>query len=69
MISNSGFLLTLFVLAGSSATDSASAQTRDQGPWWPHPIWGAEDQAGGSNWITPEKIVEAISKAKSVKGL
>ena len=22
------------------------AQTREQGPWWPHPIWGPDDQAG-----------------------
>ncbi len=35
---------------------SAAAQTRAQGPWWPHPIWGKDDRAGGSNWITPEKI-------------
>ncbi len=35
------------------------AQSRTQGPWWPHPLWGAEDQAGASNWITPEKIVQA----------
>lgn len=37
------------------------AQTRERGPWWPHPIWGAEDQAGGSNWITPEKVLEAVA--------
>ena len=35
------------------------SQTREKGPWWPHPTWGAEDQAGASNWITPEKIVAA----------
>lgn len=35
------------------------AQTREQGPWWPHALWGADDQSGASNWITPEKIVEA----------
>jgi len=37
------------------------AQTREEGPWWPHPQWGAGDQAGASNWITPEKILEAIT--------
>jgi kynurenine formamidase len=36
------------------------AQTREQGPWWPHPMWGADDQAGGSNWITPDKVLEAV---------
>lgn len=25
-----------------------------------HPTWGHGDQAGGSNWITPEKIFEAL---------
>ena len=40
----------------SGMTASAVAQTRAQGPWWPHPIWGQDDRAGGSNWITPEKI-------------
>ncbi len=38
----------------------AWAQTRERGPWWPHPIWGAEDQAGASNWITPGKVLEAV---------
>ena len=36
-----------------------NSQTRDSGPWWPHHKWGPKDQAGASNWITPEKIVEA----------
>ena len=38
----------------------AAAQTREKGPWWPHPLWGGEDQAGASNWITPEKVLAAI---------
>jgi len=37
-----------------------AAQTRERGPWWPHPIWGADDQAGASNWITPDKILDAL---------
>ncbi len=41
-----------------------SAQTRDKGPWWPHPIWGQDDQSGGSNWITPSKIIKALSLVK-----
>lgn len=39
----------------------ANAQTREEGPWWPHPLWGADDQAGASNWITPEKILQAMT--------
>ncbi|MBM4186003.1 MAG: cyclase family protein [Gemmatimonadetes bacterium] len=42
-----------------------AGQTRQQGPWWPHPIWGASDQAGGSNWITPEKILQALQLVKT----
>lgn len=42
-----------------------AAQDRDKGPWWPHPTWGRDDQAGASNWITPEKILEAISLVKT----
>ena len=39
---------------------AAHAQTREAGPWWPHPEWGAMDQAGASNRITPEKIVASM---------
>jgi kynurenine formamidase len=43
------------------------AQTRDKGPWWPNAQWGKDDQAGGSNWITPEKIIEALKLVKTGK--
>lgn len=43
------------------------AQTRETGPWWPHPLWGATDQAGASNWNTPEKLLKAISLIKTGK--
>jgi kynurenine formamidase len=36
------------------------AQTDTAEPWWPSPLWGADDQAGGSNWITPAKVLEAV---------
>lgn len=45
----------------------ALGQTRDEGPWWPHPEWGADDQAGASNHIIPEKILEAVSLVKTGK--
>ena len=44
-----------------------AGQTREKGPWWPHPIWGPNDQAGASNWITPAKILEAVSLVKTGK--
>jgi kynurenine formamidase len=48
------------LLSFTALSATVPAQTRESGPWWPHPIWGRGDQAGGSNWITPEKIVEAV---------
>jgi kynurenine formamidase len=44
-----------------AAAAPVAGQTREEGPWWPHPIWGPEDQAGASNRITPEKVVEAVN--------
>ncbi len=44
-----------------------NAQTKTEGPWWPNKLWGASDQSGGSNWITPEKIVKALSLVKTGK--
>ncbi len=57
-------IVSVFVAA---AAVTANAQTRDKGPWWPHPIWGAQDQAGGSNWITPEKVLAATALVKTGK--
>lgn len=47
------------------APSGAGAQTREKGPWWPHPVWGAGDQAGGSNWIKPAKVLEAVRLVRS----
>ncbi len=44
------------VVAGMS---SVFAQTREAGPWWPSPH-GAGDQAGASNYVTPQKIMSAL---------
>ncbi len=61
-----GLLLTLLLMAAAPPmARTAAAQTREQGPWWPNPTWGAEDQAGASNWITAEKVLEALSLATS----
>lgn len=40
---------------------SAAAQTRQSGPWWPNSEWGHEDEAGASNRITPQKVMDALS--------
>ena len=47
----------LLALLGPAA---AIAQSRTEGPWWPHPEWGATDQAGASNRITPAKVLAAM---------
>jgi hypothetical protein len=52
----------LFLSAGS-----ALAQTREAGPWWPNPTWGRGDQAGASNRISPEKVLEAVRLVKTGK--
>jgi kynurenine formamidase len=44
---------------------TVAAQTRESGPWWPNAEWGPMDQAGASNRITPEKIVAALTLAKT----
>ena len=54
--------VALFALGSCSMS---FAQTRDKGPWWPNAQWGAGDQAGASNWITPAKVVAATALVKT----
>jgi hypothetical protein len=58
-------ILTGAVLITLLAPSIAWAQTREKGPWWPHPQWGASDAAGGSNWITPDKVLKAVALVKT----
>lgn len=55
--------LTFILIAPGITPGIATAQTRESGPWWPHPQWGADDQAGASNRITAEKILAALQLA------
>lgn len=57
----------ILLAAAVLSTANLLAQTHDAGPWWPNPIWGAGDQSGGSNWITPAKILEAVRLVKTGK--
>ena len=61
-VSFPGTALAVSLLAFCSV---AGAQTREKGPWWPNARWGAGDQAGASNWITPEKVLAATSLVKT----
>jgi kynurenine formamidase len=57
-----GGLMTAWITprARVGAQSPAPASTP---PWWPS-RWGQGDQAGASNWITPEKVLDA---AKSIR--
>jgi len=57
----------LFVCILAMATFPSQSQTREHGPWWPNPLWGAQDESGASNWITPEKVMKALTYAKQGK--
>jgi kynurenine formamidase len=66
------------VATGVGATQVAQAQTQTaqttqvaqaapaQAPFWPS-RWGADDQAGASNWITPDKVKDAVKWIKDGK--
>ena len=58
--------LLIFVL-NFALTLPSVAQNRQQGPFWPNAEWGPEDQAGASNRITPEKILDALKLAATGK--
>ena len=47
-------------LAAVFLSFSVGSQTLDDGPWWPNREWGPEDQAGASNRITDQKVLEAL---------
>src|SRR5215475_5698004 len=52
--------LVVGMLLGASATAAFAQATTPIGPqWWPS-RWGTGDEAGASNLMTPEKVLEAI---------
>jgi len=57
----------LFLMFFTIFPFSTEAQTRQAGPWWPNTEWGSDDQAGASNRITPQKVLEAMSLATTGK--
>lgn len=57
-----GMLMGILLIAAP-----ADSQDRAAGPWWPHPIWGADDEAGGSNWITPDLVLRAAKLVETGK--
>ncbi len=51
---------------GAAPVSSAAAQTAGQQPWWPS-RWGASDEAGSTNWITPQKVLDSAKLIKTGK--
>jgi kynurenine formamidase len=54
----------VFALSALVFSALSLAQTRERGPWWPSPF-GAKDQAGATNYITPEKVLKAVKLVKT----
>src|ERR1700744_1555677 len=58
-----------FSLAPISAAQAQTPASYPKGtdkPWWPSK-WGADDEAGASNHITPEKVLDTIKWIKDGK--
>ena len=51
---------------GTAQAQGAAATTPAGAPWWPS-RWGADDQAGASNLITPEKVLDAARLIRTGK--
>lgn len=51
---------------GTAMAQQAAAETPIGAKWWPSK-WGPEDQAGASNHITAEKILDALKTIKQGK--
>ena len=52
-------LIVGMLLIATAATAAAQATTPIGPQWWPSP-WGPGDEAGASNLMTPEKVLEAV---------
>jgi kynurenine formamidase len=54
--------------AGKPWVDGSNMETPLGSKWWPHPIWGAGDEAGSTNWYKkPEVVLRAIQQVKQGK--
>ena len=62
-----GGALAAGALVAGAAQAQQATQVASADPWWPHPRWGKDDQAGASNWITPAKVLDAAKWIKDGK--
>ena len=57
-------------LKGKAWVDGDCMETPLGEKWWPHPLWGADDQAGSTNWYKqPEVIARALAMVKENKAM
>src|SRR2546429_9754190 len=60
--------LVIAVLLGTTASAAFAQATTPIGPqWWPS-RWGPGDEAGASNLMTPEKVLEAVKLITAGEG-
>ena len=56
---------------GKPWVDGNTMDTPLGSKWWPHPIWGAGDEAGSTNWYTKSEVVQRalaqVKKGKTMK--
>lgn len=51
--------------AGQPWVDGNVMDTPLGSKWWPNPLWGADDEAGSTNWYTkPEVVMRALAMVK-----
>lgn len=54
--------------AGKPWVDGDKMETPLGSKWWPHPMWGAGDEAGSTNWYTKTEVVmRALAEVKTGK--
>jgi kynurenine formamidase len=54
--------------AGKPWVDGDSMDTPLGSKWWPNQLWGADDEAGSTNWYTqPEVVKRGLAEAKEGK--
>jgi len=52
-------------LEGKAWVDGPCMETPLGSRWWPNPLWGADDQAGSTNWYTkPEVVARALAEVR-----
>src|SRR5215475_2813105 len=54
-------------VAHAQQAAQAAAPALTDKPFWPHPKWGKDDQAGASNYMTPAKVLDAVKLIKDGK--